>query len=127
VEARLIVNIDVPDLNSATAFYTAAFGVRSGRRIGNAALELRGLPSPIWLLATTAGNRTYDRHWTPVHLDLAVDDLDAAKARAEAAGARMEGDVRSEAFGRIATLADPFGHGFCLIEFTAEGYDAIDA
>jgi len=22
-------------------------------------------------------------------------------------------------------LADPFGHGFCLIQFSAEGYDAL--
>ena len=22
-------------------------------------------------------------------------------------------------------LADPFGHGFCLVEFNARGYDAL--
>ena len=28
-------------------------------------------------------------------------------------------------YGKLAMFADPFGHGFCLIEFNAEGYDAI--
>ena len=28
-------------------------------------------------------------------------------------------------YGKLAMFADPFGHGFCLIEFNQEGYDAI--
>ncbi|HEY6986285.1 MAG TPA: VOC family protein, partial [Rhodanobacteraceae bacterium] len=36
-----------------------------------------------------------------------------------------EGEVRTARWGRIATLADPFGHGFCLIEFLNRGYDEI--
>jgi catechol 2,3-dioxygenase-like lactoylglutathione lyase family enzyme len=27
--------------------------------------------------------------------------------------------------GRLALLADPFGNGFCLLEFTGGGYDEI--
>lgn len=27
--------------------------------------------------------------------------------------------------GLLVTLADPFGHGFCLIQFNKEGHDAI--
>jgi hypothetical protein len=30
-----------------------------------------------------------------------------------------------EPFGRLALFADPFGHGFCLVEFSPLGYDAI--
>jgi predicted enzyme related to lactoylglutathione lyase len=60
-----------------------------------------------------------------VHLDFVVADLDAALERAERAGAAREGDVRTARWGRIATLADPFGHGFCLIEFLNRGYDEI--
>jgi hypothetical protein len=33
--------------------------------------------------------------------------------------------VRTAAWGRIAVLADPFGHGLCLIEFLNRGYDEI--
>jgi predicted enzyme related to lactoylglutathione lyase len=131
--ARLLVNIDVPDLAAAQAFYTAAWGVRAGRRLGEGALELLGLEAPVYLLANPAGSRPapdarprdYGRHWSPVHLDLAVDDLDAAITRAEAAGSTRETPVRDEPYGRIATFADPFGHGFCLIQFNREGYDAL--
>jgi hypothetical protein len=28
-------------------------------------------------------------------------------------------------YGRLALVADPFGHGFCLIQFNERGYDAI--
>jgi hypothetical protein len=33
--------------------------------------------------------------------------------------------VRESAWGRIATFADPCGHGFCLIGFSTCGYDAV--
>jgi uncharacterized glyoxalase superfamily protein PhnB len=86
----------------------------------------------MYLLAKPAGSpaapgaaRGYGRHWTPVHLDVAVRDLDEACARAVAAGAVPEGDPRTADWGRIARFADPFGHGFCLIQFTDAGYDAI--
>jgi lactoylglutathione lyase len=69
--------------------------------------------------------RRYRRHWSPVHLDVVVDDLEAALARALAAGARAEGEIRTAAWGRIVTLADPFGHGLCLIQFLGRGYDEI--
>lgn len=45
--------------------------------------------------------------------------------RAQAAGAKLEIDVRSHSWGRIAQLADPFGNGFCLLQFTGRGYDEI--
>jgi predicted enzyme related to lactoylglutathione lyase len=69
--------------------------------------------------------RSYDRHWTPVHLDFVVDDIGAAIVRSVAAGARLEREPQDEPYGRLALLADPFGHGFCLIEFNVRGYDAL--
>jgi lactoylglutathione lyase len=54
-----------------------------------------------------------------------VDDVAAALHRAVAAGARAETDIRIELWGKIVVLADPFGHGFCLIEFLGRGYDEI--
>ena len=134
--ARLLVNIDVPDIAVAEAFYTQAFAVQPGRRFGGAALELVGLEAPIYLLRREDGaaagtseddHARYARHWTPLHLDVAVDDLDAAVDRAVVAGARLEKPARDAGFGRIATLADPFGHGFCFIQFSPEGYDAVTA
>jgi predicted enzyme related to lactoylglutathione lyase len=52
-------------------------------------------------------------------------DVDAALARAQRAGAVVEGELRSHSRGRIAPLAEPFGHGFCLIQFQGRGYDKI--
>lgn len=130
----LLVNIDVDDLERAESFYIAALGLCVGRRFGTHGVELLGASSPVYLLRKAAGSaagdasaqtRDYRRHWTPVHLDFVVDDLDAALRRAEAAGARCEGAPRSESWGRIATLADPFGHGLCLIQFFGAGYDEI--
>jgi predicted enzyme related to lactoylglutathione lyase len=132
----LLVNIDVDDLPRATAFYTEAFGLFVGRRIGKEVVELLGAPSPIYLLVKPAGTiasimsadrRTYSRHWTPVHLDFVVADIDAALERALAAGARAETPVRTAAWGKIAALSDPFGNGFCLIEFLGRGYDEIES
>lgn len=123
-----LVNIDVPDLAAAETFYTAAFGLKPGRRF-DGWMELLGLPVPLYLLPKDgppiAGGapRDYSRHWTPVHLDLTVDDLDVALARATAAGALVEAAPREAPYGRIAMLADPFGHGWCLIQFNEAGYD----
>jgi hypothetical protein len=66
-----------------------------------------------------------DRHWTPVHLDVVVDNLEAALSRALAAGTRAGTKVRTEAWGKIVVPADPLGHGLCLIEFPGLGYDEI--
>jgi predicted enzyme related to lactoylglutathione lyase len=133
VTPRLLVNIDVGDLASAERFYCAAFGLRVGRRF-EGALELLGSDAPIYLLAKAGGTpaapapaapRDYARHWTPVHLDFAVDDIEAAVTRACAAGAVLEKDIAARDWGRIALLADPFGNGFCLLQFSERGYDAI--
>jgi predicted enzyme related to lactoylglutathione lyase len=128
----LLLNIDVPDLEAAERFYVAAFGLMVSRRLGGRVVELRGWPTALYLLKKDAGTigagadlRRYDRHWTPIHTDIVVDDLDAAVARALSAGARLERPAQAVAYGRIAMLADPFGHGFCLIEFNALGYDAL--
>ena len=70
-------------------------------------------------------SRSYARHWTPLHLDFVVTDLDAAVARALAAGAVLEATPSQHAYGRLALLHDPFGHGFCLLQFEGNGYDEL--
>jgi len=134
VTPAILINIDVDDLDRAVAFYTRLLGVKVARRFGEMGIELIGGSAPIYLLAKVAGTpaspstadrRRYDRHWTPVHLDFAVPDLEQAVATALAAGATQEGATAIERWGKIARLADPFGHGFCLIEFTGRGYDEV--
>jgi predicted enzyme related to lactoylglutathione lyase len=58
-------------------------------------------------------------------LDLVVTDIHAAIARAVSAGATLEQDAQETGFGWLAELSDPFGHGFCLLQFAEGGYDAI--
>jgi lactoylglutathione lyase len=129
---NLLINIDVADLASAEAFYTAAFGLKAARRFGSAAIELVGAQTPVYLLRKDAGTlgagamtRDYARHWTPIHCDVVVNDLEAALQQALAAGAVQEGPIRQADWGRIATVADPFGHGWCLLQFSGRGYDEI--
>jgi predicted enzyme related to lactoylglutathione lyase len=131
---QLLINIDVDDLNRAAAFYCSAFGLSIGRGFGALGVELLGATSPLYLLVKQAGtrptpasgvDRDYARHWTPVHLDLVVADVDAAVARALSAGAALEGEVATHVWGRIAQMTDPFGHGFCLLQFHGRGYDEI--
>jgi predicted enzyme related to lactoylglutathione lyase len=132
--ADLLLNIDVPDMERGIAFYTAALGLEVGRRFDTGFVELVGRDVPIYLLSKGPGSpigpaggerRRYERHWSPIHADFVVDDMDSAVARAVAAGAVQEGETCEAPYGRLAMFADPFGHGFCLIEFNEAGYDSI--
>jgi predicted enzyme related to lactoylglutathione lyase len=65
-------------------------------------------------------------------VNIDVDDLDAAVRfygaaveRAVAAGAVLERPVTTSAWGRLAVMADPFGHGFCFVQFLGRGYDEL--
>ena len=131
---QLLVNVDVNDIASATTFYCDAFELTVGRRFGADGVELLGASSAIYLLAKAEGStpsdftnqkRTYARHWSPVHLDFVVDDIEAAMQRAVSAGAVLEKPIQDARWGRLALMADPFGHGFCLVQFLAQGYDEI--
>lgn len=131
----VLVNVDVDDLPRAEAFYATAFNLSPARRFGEHGVELLGLPAPLYLLRKPSGTlaipgeprrrRNYSRHWTPVHLDFVVPDIHAALHRALNAGATLEQPVSAQPYGQIALLADPFGNGFCLVEFGDRGYDAI--
>ena len=131
---QILVNIDVPDLEHAVDFYQRAFGLTLNRRLGPAAAEMLGASAPIYLLEKAAGtaatsktglSRDYARHWTPVHLDVVVQDVDLAVQQAVAAGARLEDPPATHAWGRIAHLADPYGHGICILQFLGRGYDEL--
>lgn len=133
-ETGLLINIDVPDIEAGIAFYTAALGLHVGRRFDSDFVELLGRDAPIYLLKKDEGTpigqaggdtRRYSRHWTPVHPDFVVEDIERARTLALAAGAVQEGETCDAPYGKLAMFADPFGHGFCLIEFNERGYDAL--
>ena len=129
-----ILNIDVPNIDAGVAFYTAAFDLEVGRRFDSRFVELLGAETSLYLLEKQAGTpigpaggdvRRYERHWSPIHADFVVDDITAATARVVAAGAVQEGSTSNAPYGQLAMFADPFGHGFCLIQFNAAGYNAL--
>jgi predicted enzyme related to lactoylglutathione lyase len=131
---NFLVNLDVDDLEKAVRFYSSAFGLTPGRRFGDFAVEMLGSSAPIHLLLKAAGTpaspatsqrRSYERHWTPVHLDFVVEEIEPAVQNTIAAGARLESPIAVYQWGKLARMADPFGHGFCFVQFLGRGYDEI--
>jgi predicted enzyme related to lactoylglutathione lyase len=119
------VSVDVPNLEEGIAFYSQAFGFTKVAapmpgvavlKTGAATLCLLEKPAGTAPSPATSERRRYERHWTPVHLDVHVDDLKAALARALKAGARQEQVFEHPEHGSAAFCSDPFGHGFCLLE-----------
>lgn len=131
---QFLANIDVDNLDEAIDFYRSAFRLSVGRRFGTDGAEMLGSSTPIYLLRkapdtapTSAASqvRSYHRHWTPIHLDFVVDDIESAVQCALNAGARLEAAISTSAWGKLALMADPFGHGFCFVQFLGRGYDEI--
>lgn len=129
---QILINIDVPELESAIRFYSRALDLKHSRTLDNDVAELSGASATIYLLKTAAGSSTsstgidtrcYSRHWTPVHMDFVVDEIEAASRRAVEAGAVQESDCQQWRGSKCITFSDPFGHGFCLIEFAGDGYN----
>lgn len=129
---KTLINIDVPELGPAIEFYCAALSFTLNRILDEDAAELTRGSSTLYLLLQAPGSRPvrgltdvrrYARHWTPVHVDFVVDDVEQAAQRARAAGALQESECVQWKGSKCISFADPFGHGFCLIEFAGDTYD----
>ncbi|HDZ48201.1 hypothetical protein LCGC14_0026650 [marine sediment metagenome] len=130
---QFIVNIDVEAIEEAISFYESGLGLRLIRRLFDGAVaEMGGGPASIYLIEHpdasaavpgTSLQRDYQRHWTPIHLDFIVEDVDAAVKQAVSAGAAQEAEIKTFVWGKLATMSDPFGNGFCLLAFADGGYD----
>lgn len=117
------VSIDVPALDAGVAFYARVFGWREVTRpfatmavvdAGNVTVcfhEKAAGSSP----AAGADPRGYQRHWTPVHLDVHVDDFEGTLGRAREAGALVEQTFTGGPHPDTAFCSDPFGNGFCVL------------
>jgi predicted enzyme related to lactoylglutathione lyase len=126
--------IDVADLERGIAFYCDGLNLTLRRRLSPSWVELAGANLPIFLLGNrkpttnlggTQIQRDFARHWTPVHLDFIVPELDAAVVRLTGLGATLDRPIQLAEYGRMANMADPFGNGFDLIEFSGSGYDGV--
>ena len=131
----VIVNVDVPDLRLGRRFYERGLGFEYSRNLfGGFVVELVAGATKVYLIQQPAGShavvgsaatRDYTNHWTPVHLDVVVEDIDVALQKAIVAGARAAGEQQTHEWGKLAPLRDPFGHGICLLEFLERGYDLV--
>lgn len=118
------VSIDVPNLRDGIQFYCDAFGFVEIARPVDGYAVLKCGESQIGLHEKRPGTkpaegaddiRRYDRHWTPVHMDFLVDDLESALQRTLNAGASCERKFEAGEHPAVAFCSDPFGNGFCLI------------
>ena len=118
------VSIDVPDLSMGLRFYDRVFGFAETARPFPTMAVLDARNATICLHEKPAGTRPtpaadvvrgYHRHWTPVHLDLHVAELDPVLALIRQEGGQIEREFRTEGPKPVAFCADRFGHGFCVI------------
>jgi hypothetical protein len=54
---------------------------------------------------------------TRVHLDIAVDDIDAGIAQVVALGGDSTGERHEYDEGVVVVMTDPEGHEFCLVQY----------
>lgn len=96
--------IEVTDLARAIEFYCGGLGLTPKRQLGPRWVELAGANLPIFLLADRPAvaelgaakmSRDFGRHWTPVHLDFIVTDLDGVVGRLCGLGATLDVRCRS--------------------------------
>ena len=122
--ASVHVSIDVPDLEAGLRFYTSVFGFEETSRPLSTMAVLDANNVTVCMHEKAAGSkgssvgadvRRYERHWTPVHLDLHVRDLDEVLDEVRAHGGSVENEFRPEGRKPVAFCSDPFGNGFCVI------------
>src|SRR5436190_2328795 len=110
----LLVNIDVPELQLGIAFYVDGLGFRFVRFLTEEVAELFFAGVTVYLLRKAEGSgaapipgiyRTYNRHWTPVHLDVVVEDIEQTMERAVRSGAKVDEPVVSHVWGKLAVLS----------------------
>jgi predicted enzyme related to lactoylglutathione lyase len=121
---KVTVSIDVPSIEEGLKFFGEVFGFAETSRPHPGYATISSGDTTIGLLAKPAGTipakgskdvRTYERHWTPVHIDFRVEDFDATLKKALDAGAKSEQVHRVSGYPPVAFCSDPFGHGFCIV------------
>ena len=119
--AEVSVSIDVSDMEKAVLFYTKALGC-SEIRVGEGTTKLGADNVNIFLLKkesesnpliTGTSSRNYERHWTPVHLDFYVSEIEKIVSLVKELGGASEGSQSGD-WGAVEFCSDPFGNGFCL-------------
>jgi predicted enzyme related to lactoylglutathione lyase len=124
VDVQVHLSIDVPDLEAGLRFYGRVFGFTDRSRpfptmaivdAGSFTVCIHEKPAGTRSSAGSTDVRRYERHWTPVHLDLHVSDFDGVLARIRAEGGAVENEFRTQGPKPVAFCCDPFGNGFCVL------------
>ena len=104
------IGIDVEDLDRSAQFWSAVLGLNVGNRTGEYLIFEQQGESPIAPLQKVPEKKMAKSR---MHIDISVEDVDAASAQVEALGGRKLQVV--EEFGiRWIVMADPDGNEFCL-------------
>lgn len=111
--AGLIIDCRTDDLESATAFWSAALG-----------LSPRPHREPAYVtLETPPGEPHFEvqkvDHPSRVHIDIESDDIPAEVARLEALGARKVAEIRD-----WCVMEAPTGQRFCVVPVVRADFEA---
>ena len=118
------LSIDVPDIEAGLRFYETVFGFVEVARPFSTMAILDANNLTVCVHEKSAGTkpspngtdvRRYERHWTPVHVDLHVHDFDGVLGKVRAEGGLIEMEFREQGPKPAAFCSDPFGNGFCVI------------
>jgi predicted enzyme related to lactoylglutathione lyase len=118
------VSIDVPNLEQGLRFYREVLGFAEKARpfasmaildANNVTVCMHEKAAETKSAPTGTATRHYGRHWTPVHLDIHVVDLDAVLEKVRAEGGAVEIEFRHQGPKPMGVCCDPFGNGFCVI------------
>ncbi|MFE6858807.1 VOC family protein [Nocardia sp. NPDC057668] len=109
------VTIDCVDVERVAGFWSALLD------------RAPGPSEPGWVYLGQAGDAQPRLVFQPVteprrgkvrlHLDIAVDDIEAGVAQVIALGGSATGERHEHPGGVVVVLADPEGHQFCLVEY----------
>ena len=105
------VGIDVADLDRSAQFWTALLGVKVAERTDTYLFFEKQGDGPALYLQKVPEKKTAK---TRVHLDITVENLDTAAARAVALGAKKVQAYVEGGAGNVV-LEDPDGNEFCLV------------
>ena len=119
--SSIIICIDVSHLEQATNFYTQVFDCSvieshdTHNKIQFKEIEfyLAERKEGSIAIPNTSIERSYKRHWTPVHLDFKITDSEKTVKKIIKLGGSHEGTKTGD-WGRFDFCSDPFGNGFCL-------------
>ncbi len=108
--------LDCPDPRALATFYGAILGMRINEDLGDWVVigSRPGARQLAFQRATPWNPPDWPdpRHPQQLHLDIRVDDIEAAEREVLALGARR---LPGELEGRYRVFADPAGHPFCLV------------